>query len=162
MFSISKSLREAVLSKDARATRNAIIAYINADPDNLSGDAAQAAQYAIDNGVALWEEHDSSISMDNDQNHWNTNYTAYVTMTLYRNFSEERFAHWQDVAKEIRNKHQLAQAQEQRKTVPRNTHEESSRKEVHTTSDDMSRKILIGAAVAAAVIVTVAVVAVIK
>ena len=98
-FDVSQSLEKSINNKDVRQVRNAVIAYINADPDNKRGDAYKAVQYALKHGIDIWETHDSNISMNKDQKEWDTKYAAYVTMTLYRNFSKERFAHWQNVAK---------------------------------------------------------------
>lgn len=164
MFAVSKSLESAVLQKDANEVRNAIISYINADPDNRTGDVGMAIRYAEEQGMAIWEPHDPSMSLDQDQTQWTAEYEANVTVDLHMNFSKERFAHWEAVARVVGQKRQAERDQRQKaaaRVEPHVTHNSSTYRGASTSGgadDELVKKVVIGVAAAVAVVAVAAII----
>ncbi len=146
MFTVSKRLEAAVLQRDLKEVKNAIINYINADPDNRTGDVQKAVRYVEDQGMDFWEAHDPSMVLKEDEAQWTEEYEARVTADLHFNFSKERFAHWEAVAKVVGQEVQARKAAAQATTRPT----QSSGRD-----DELMKKVIIGV-VAAVVVVTVA------
>lgn len=160
MFTVSKGLETALNQQDLNSIRNAIINYINIDPDNQDGDAAEAIRYVESKGINVWERHDTAIPMNENQEQWTKVYAANVTADLHMNFSKERFAHWEKVASEVGRKFQKqkdnapkqnyrAYSQSAEGTVNKGT---ASQPKKDNTQKEVVMKVALGVAVAAVVI----------
>ena len=104
MFKVSSKLQKAIDSHDAEEGKNAILNYLDSDPRNRIGDTEEAIQYAMAQGLNVFVEHNPAIKMEQDRAKWNDDYIAHISTTLFRNFSKERFEHWQEVADYVRHK----------------------------------------------------------
>lgn len=104
MFKVSSRLQNAIDSHDAEEGKNAILNYLDSDPRNRIGDTKDAIQYAMAQGLNVFVEHNPAIKMEQDRAKWNDDYIAHISTTLFRNFSKERFEHWQEVADYVRQK----------------------------------------------------------
>lgn len=158
MFTVSKSLEAAVLQNDLNEVRNALINYINVDPDNRTGDVGKAIRYAEEQGMDIWEPHDPSMPLNQDQAQWTAEYEANVTVDLHMNFSKERFAHWEAVAEVVGQRRQAERAQRQKAAThvePHVTHTSNTYGGTSTSGgvdDELVKKVVIGVAAAAAVV----------
>lgn len=104
MFKVSSKLQKAIDSHDTEEGKNAILNYLDSDPRNRIGDTEEAIQYAMAQGLNVFVEHNPAIKMEQDRAKWNDDYIAHISTTLFRNFSKERFEHWQEVADYVRHK----------------------------------------------------------
>lgn len=94
-------LKETVEKKDNYAVRGALVALILTDSSFEKGVVYQAIKYAEDNGVCVYQEHDSSIELLENSTGWNEEYFAKVANQLRRNFSKERLSHLEKVGKKV-------------------------------------------------------------
>ena len=94
-------LKETVEKKDNYAVRGALVALILTDSSFGKGVVYQAIKYAEDNGVGVYQEHDSSIELIENSMEWNEEYFAKVANQLRRNFSKERLSHLERVGKKV-------------------------------------------------------------
>lgn len=104
MFKISSKLQNAIDSHNTKEGKNAILNYLDADPRNCTGNTKKALQYATAQGLNIFVEHNPEIEMEQDRAKWDDDYIAHIATTLFRNFSKERFEHWQEVADYVRKK----------------------------------------------------------
>lgn len=94
-------LKENVEKKDSYAVRGALVALILTDSSFSKGVVYQAIKYAEENGIAVYQEHDSSTDLIENSSGWNEEYFAKVANQLRRNFSKERLSHLEKVGKKV-------------------------------------------------------------
>lgn len=155
MFTVSKRLEAAVRQRDQREVKNAIINYINADPDNRTGDVQKAVRYVADQGMDFWEAHDPSMALKEDASQWTEEYEARLTADLHVNFSKERFAHWEAVAKAVGQKVQARKAAAQ--AADPAEHPSAPADRSGGSGNELMVKVAIGVAAAVAVAAIVAI-----
>lgn len=94
-------LRDTVEKKDSYAVRGALVALILTDSSFSKGDVYRAIEYAEENGIDIYQEHDSSIELNENSIEWNEEYFAKIANQLRRNFSKERLSHLEKVGKKV-------------------------------------------------------------
>jgi len=94
-------LKETVEQKDSYAVRGALVALILTDSSFKKGVVYQAIKYAEENGVIVYQEHDSTIELIENSAEWSDEYFAKVANQLRRNFSKERISHLEKVGKKV-------------------------------------------------------------
>ena len=89
-------LENAVISKDIKDIRIAILSYIKkclGDTHEIEEAVNYIRESLSDSEFNnIWEVHDG-LSLDNNQSNWDKNYFASVEVDLSDNFSKERFEH---------------------------------------------------------------------
>lgn len=94
-------LKETVEKKDSYAVRGALVALILTDASFSNGVVYRAIKYAEENGISVYQEHDSTIELFDNSMEWNEEYFAKVANQLRRNFSKERLSHLEKVGKKV-------------------------------------------------------------
>ena len=127
-------LKKSVSENDAYAVRGAIVAIILSDPAFKKGEAEAAINYAISGGVAVYEEHDDSFSMEQDE-----------TSFLQRNFSKERMKNIKEMGLHV----YARSTQVQHKTIPVTPQKTNSYTSTTVKKQDFAkgRRLMIAAAV---------------
>lgn len=92
-------LRKTVEKRDADEVRGALVALILIDSSFSKGIVYQAIKYAEENGIEVYQEHNSSIELTENAADWNEDYFAKIANQLRRNFSKERLSHLEKVGK---------------------------------------------------------------
>ena len=94
-------LRETIENKDESAVRGALVAVILSDSSFRKGVIYDAIKYAEENGINVYQEHDSTIVLNENALEWNSEYFGKVSNQLRRNFSKERLSHLEKVGKKV-------------------------------------------------------------
>jgi len=138
-------LKKSVSENDAYAVRGAIVAIILSDPAFKKGEAEAAINYAISGGVAVYEEHDDSFSMEQDKTKWNKDTFADETSFLQRNFSKERMKNIKEMGLYV----YARSTQVQHKTIPVTPQKTNSYTSTTVKKQDFAkgRRLMIAAAV---------------
>ena len=86
-------LRDAVERKDAQGVRGILQAMIIPGKSLYDCGVYDAVIYAEKHGVQVYEHHDLSLKLNENETRWNEAYRAKVQAQLSKNFSEERLLH---------------------------------------------------------------------
>lgn len=97
-------LEDAVITKDVKDIRIAILSYIKkclGDTQEIE-DAVSYIRKSLSDleYQSIWEKYDG-LFLDNNKNNWNKNYFASMEVDLADNLSKERFNHILEVGKYV-------------------------------------------------------------
>ena len=106
LYKPSRKLGNAVFENDVKKAREEILANITKDPLNTTGRIEKDLQYVLDDGLDVFEPHDSSLSMNLNQSASDEIYAGMICgeiqADLSINFSRERFEYYLEMTEKLR------------------------------------------------------------